>query len=114
MPWSALAIWPGLLLVVGGALKLRDDEDDSVLARLRVPPRLLAAVELVVGVAALAAVPFAAAAASGLFALAAAVSLWGLRHAPEASCGCFGRRSQKVSARTDVAAAVLFALALLV
>src|SRR3954470_1417528 len=100
MPWSALAIWPGLLLVLGGALKLRDDEEDSVLRFVPVPPRLLGATELVIAAAVLAGVPFAAWLAAALFAAAAGVSLWGIRNAPESSCGCFGSRSQKVGART--------------
>src|SRR3954451_416151 len=113
MPWSALAIWPGLLLVIGGALKLRDDDQDSVLARLRVPPRVLAAIELVVGVAVLASLPFAAAVAAALFAVAAGVSVWGMRYAPQSSCGCFGKRSPQVSARTVQRAGALCVLALL-
>src|SRR3954451_11398193 len=91
---SGLALWPGLLLVVGGALKLREDEEDSVLARVlpaQVSPRAVAAVELLVGALVLlaAALPFPAALAALLLAGAAAVSVWGMRFAPESSCGCF-------------------------
>src|SRR4051794_8350980 len=115
---SGLAVWPGLLLVVGAALKLREEEEDSVLARVLpalVPPRAIAAVELLVGALVLAgiATPIPAALAALLLAGAAAVSVWGMRNAPESSCGCFGRRSEKVSARTVVRAGLLAALALI-
>src|SRR5689334_9494743 len=93
---SGLAVWPGLLLVVGGALKLREDEEDSVLSRLHLPPRAVAAVELVIGALVLTgiATPLPEALAALLLAAAAGVSLWGMRNAPESSCGCFGARSE--------------------
>src|SRR4051812_37945497 len=106
---SGLAVWPGLLLALGGALKLRDDEEDSVLSRAlpaRVPARAIAATELVVGALVLVGffAPVPAALAALMLAGAAGVSVWGVRNAPEASCGCLGRRSEKVSTRTVVRA----------
>src|ERR1700743_3398394 len=88
---SGLAVWPGLLLAVGGALKLRDDEDaDSVLSRVlpaQVSPRAIAAAELLVGALVLIGL-FATvvdAVAALMLAGAAGVSVWGVRHAPESS-----------------------------
>src|SRR4051812_10009189 len=97
---SGLAVWPGLLLAVGGVLKLRDVEEDSVLSRVlpaRVPARAIAAAELLVGALVLIGVfaPVVNAVAALMLAAAAGVSVWGLRHAPESSCGCLGRRSEK-------------------
>ena len=100
---SSLALWPGLFLVAGGLAKAvdvsRGDVGGTVLARLvdgRAPLRaawaLVAAAELAVGVLVVAglAVPWPEAAAALLLSGAALVAVWGIRHAPDAGCGCFG------------------------
>jgi hypothetical protein len=116
---SGLAVWPGLLLAVGGALKLLEaEEEDSVLLRVlpaQVSPRAVAAAELLVGALVLVGLltPVPEALAALLLAGATGVSVWGVRHAPESSCGCFGRRSEKVSPRTIARAGLLAALALI-
>jgi hypothetical protein len=57
--------------------------------------------------------PFPELAAAAGLAVAALVALWGMRHAPDAGCGCFGAaRSEPVSGRTVARAAVLSAFAL--
>jgi uncharacterized membrane protein YphA (DoxX/SURF4 family) len=122
---SGLALWPGLFLAAGGLAKavdlVRDEVQDTVFARLlagRAPLRaawgLVAALELSVGVLVVAglATPWPEAAAALLLSVAALIALWGLRHAPEAGCGCFGARTtEPVSARTAVRAGFLAALA---
>jgi hypothetical protein len=121
---SSLALWPGLLLTAGGLAKAadvaRDDVRDTVLARavgrhrLRVTWVAVAAAELVTGALALAALvaPWPEAAAAVLLAGATGLAAWGLRHAPDAGCGCFGARSSaRVTGRTAARAALLAALA---
>jgi len=122
---SGLALWPGLLLVVAGLAKAADsargDVGDTVVARMipgRRPLRavwsLAAAAELTVGVLILAglAVPWSEVAAALLLGSATLVSVWGLRHTPDAGCGCFGgRASTRLSARTVLRAGLLAGLA---
>ena len=99
----------------------RDDVSDTVFARLVGRPCLratwgaVAAAELAVGGFVLATVltPWPEAAAAVLLAGAAAIALWGLRHAPDAGCGCFGAGSSPVSVRTTARAGFLAVLAML-
>jgi len=123
---SGLAVWPGLFLLAGGAVKARewrapDLDRDDVLARVlgdRVPLRpvwaAVAATEVVVGALVLAGLltPFPALAAALVLGAAGMVAAWGVRNAPGAGCGCFGARSEQVSSRTVWRAAALTALAL--
>jgi hypothetical protein len=121
---SGLALWPGLFLLAGGAAKVRDRGEpvaDTLIARVLpafVPVGVawaaLAIAELVVGALMLTGIAaplpeFAAAAGLGL---AAVVALWGMRNAPDTGCGCFGTKSEPVTARTVVRAGVLAGLAL--
>jgi uncharacterized membrane protein YphA (DoxX/SURF4 family) len=121
---SGLALWPGLFLLAGGAAKVRDRREpatDTLIARVLPKPipvgvawMAVAIAELVVGVlllvGAAAPVPeFVAAAGLGIAAL---VALWGMRNAPDVGCGCFGTKSEPVTARTVVRAGVLCGLAL--
>jgi hypothetical protein len=118
--WSdllvALAIWPGLFLLAGGALKLRADEDGETLMTRVLPgfvsPRAVAGAELAIGALVLLGVPFSGYAAAVLLAAAAGVATWGVFNVPQASCGCFGARSEPVSPRTAVRAGLLALLAL--
>jgi hypothetical protein len=124
---SGLALWPGVFLLAGGATKALDvrageSGTGTVLARAlptRVPLRAawtaVAGAELAVGGLVLAgvALPFSLLAAAAGLAAAGLLSLWGVRHAPDTGCGCFGAaRSEPVSPRTVVRAGVLCALAL--
>jgi hypothetical protein len=112
---AALAVWPGLFPLAGGALKLRADEAGETLMTRVLPdfvsPKAVAGVELALGALVLL-VPVSAFAAAALLALAAGVATWGVFNVPEASCGCFGARSEPVSPRTAVRAGLLALLAL--
>src|SRR3954447_10016024 len=112
----AVAVWPGLFLLAGGALKLRADEDGETLMTRVLPdfiaPKAVAAAEIAIGALVLLGVPLVAYAAALLLAVAAAVAVWGVVNVPEASCGCFGARSERVSPRTAVRAGLLAVLAL--
>jgi methylamine utilization protein MauE len=121
---SGLALWPGLFLLAGGAAKVRDRGEpatNTLIARVlpaRIPVGVawtaLAIAELLVGALLLAGVAAPVpeyVAAAGLGA-AALVALWGMRNAPDAGCGCFGTKSDPVTAWTVVRAGVLCALAL--
>jgi hypothetical protein len=120
---SSLALWPGLLLVAGGLAKAADvargDVRDTVLTRLigrhrrRGTWAAVAAAELVAGALVLATVftPWPEAGAAVLLAGATGIAAWGMRHAPDAGCGCFGAGSAPVNVRTVVRAGLLAALA---
>jgi hypothetical protein len=118
--WSdllvALAVWPGLFLLAGGALKLRaDDEGETLMTRVLpgfISPKAVAGGEIAIGALVLLGVPFSAYAAALLLAVAAGVATWGVFNVPEASCGCFGAKSEPVSPRTAVRAGLLALLAL--
>jgi len=118
--WSdllvALAVWPGLFLLAGGALKLRaDDGEETLMTRVLrgwVPPRAVALAELAVGALLLLGVPFSAYLAALLLAVAAGVATWGVYNVKEVSCGCFGARSEPVSPRTALRAGLLALFAL--
>jgi hypothetical protein len=120
---SSLALWPGLFLVVGGLAKAvdvsRGEVGGTVLARLvdgRAPQRavwaLVAAAELAVGMLVVAglAVPWPEAAAALLLSGAGLVAAWGVRHAPDAGCGCIGARSTATVDRRTVLRAGLLAV----
>src|SRR3954465_11792523 len=95
----AVAVWPGLFLLAGGALKLRaDEEGETLMARVLpdfIPPRAVAAAEIAIGALVLLGVPLVAYVAALLLAVAAGVAAWGVVNVPEASCGCFGARSER-------------------
>ena len=124
---SSLALWPGLFLAAGGLAKAvdvsRGDVSDTVLARLvdgRAPLRATWASRRGGGAGGgrprrrRARTPWPEAAAALLLSGAALVALWGLRHAPDAGCGCFGARStRRSSVRTAVRAGLLAGLAAL-
>ncbi len=113
---AALTVWPGLFLLAGGALKLRaDDEGETLMTRVLpgfVSPKAVACGEIVIGALVLLGVPFSGYVAAALLAVAAGVATWGVRNVPQASCGCFGAKSEPVSPRTAVRAAFLALLAL--
>jgi hypothetical protein len=120
---SGLGLWPGLFLIAGGWAKARDPAGgrDTIVARalpdriaLRVAWPAAAAIELGVGLLVISALllPWPEYAAALVLGVALLVSVWGLRHAPEAGCGCFGAQAAPVSARTVARAGVLAGLAL--
>ena len=65
---AALAVWPGLFLLAGGALKLRADEPGETLMTRVLPdfvsPKTVACAEIVIGALVLLGVPFSGFAAA--------------------------------------------------
>ena len=121
---SGLAVWPGLFLVAGGAAKVRDRSElatNTLIVRVlparvnaRVAWNAIAIAELLVGALLLVgvAVPVAELVAAAGLGAAALVALWGMHNAPDVGCGCFGTKSEPVTARTVIRAGVLAGLAL--
>jgi len=121
---AGVAVWPGVYLLAGGCTKAFDPprRRDTIVTRVlphRVPVLAawwtLAAVEVGIGalVVSEAVTPIPEYAAAALLAIAAFVAAGGLRHAPDAGCGCFGAQSATpVSTLTVARAALLSALAL--
>jgi len=108
---SAAALWPGLFLLAGGALKLRSGEEGETLMTRALPsfvsPKAVAYAEIMIGALVLLGVPFSGVAAAALLAVAAGVATWGVFKVPQATCGCFGARSEQVSPRTAMRAGLL-------
>lgn len=121
---AGVAVWPGVYLLAGGCAKAFDPPRGRDTIVTRVLPRwapvlaawwTLAGVELGIGALVVSdvATPVPECAAAAVLAVAALGAGWGLRHAPDAGCGCFGARSvTQVSTLTVARAALLSALAL--
>lgn len=121
---AGIGFWPGLYLLAGGCAKAlsRPQRADTIVTRVlphRVPVlaawRTVAGVELGIGALVVAAVatPVPEYAAAAALAFAALVAAWGVRHAPDAGCGCFGAQSAThVSTSTVVRSGLLSAFAL--
>lgn len=114
--WVAGAV-VGVVLVVAGAAKLTSKQWPAQADALGVPPgavRALPVLELIVGVALVAGVPYAGVAAAALLAGFTVFLVVALRRGVQAPCACFGSLSTRpVTWWSVVRNVVLIGLALL-